>query len=255
MGIVIAAILCFQNLSFGQNNRQNIYGNIGWTGFNTTTKIAKKFSIHGEYQWRRYDYFSNWQQSQIKIGLNYHLNPRVIFRLGYGWIETYAYGDIPVNSLGRKFLEHRAFEMIQLSHKEGIVDISHRFILEQRFVGKFSSADVVHEDQFPETNRMRYMVRAQVPLKGREMKNKTPYFALFDELLIGFGKNVNANIFDQNRFGAVLGYRLNKLLRFEAGYFNQTLQFGRLVNGQNVFQHNNGVIINLYFIFDLTKHQ
>ena len=167
--------------------------------------------------------------------------------------STFPYGDIPINGLGRDFTEHRIFEMAQLSHKEGKVEFSHRFMLEQRFVGRYSSANVSKEDEFPFLNRMRYMIRLQVPLKGNEMKDKTPYFAIYDEILVGFGKNVNANVFDQNRIGILLGYRLNKNIRIEAGYLNQTLQFGRQINGQNVFQNNNGFIINTNFNFDLSK--
>ena len=143
--------------------------------------------------------------------------------------------------------------MVQLSHKEGIVDFSHRFMLEQRFVGRYSSASVEKEDEFPLLNRMRYMVRLQVPLKGKEVKDKTPYIALYDEIFVGFGENVNANIFDQNRIGILLGYRFNKNIRIEGGYLNQTVQFGRQINGQNVFQNNNGLIINANFNIDLTK--
>ena len=90
-------------------------------------------------------------------------------------------------------------------------------------------------------------------LKGKEIKDKTPYIALYDEIFVGFGENVNANIFDQNRIGILLGYRFNKNIRIEGGYLNQTVQFGRQINGQNVFQNNNGLIINANFNIDLTK--
>lgn len=88
---------------------------------------------------------------------------------------------------------------------------------------------------------------------GNEIKDKTPYIAFYDEIFVGFGKNVNANIFDQNRIGILLGYRFNKNIRVEAGYLNQTLQLGRQINGQNVFQSNNGIILNTNLNFDLTK--
>ena len=133
------------------------------------------------------------------------------------------------------------------------MDISHRFMLEQRFIGRYSSPTKTTEDEFPLSNRARYMVRLQVPLQGREIKDQTAYFAVYNEILIGFGKNVNANIFDQNRIGILLGYRLNKNIRIEGGYLNQTLQFGRQINGQNVFQYNNGLIINANFNVDLSK--
>ncbi|WP_406843399.1 DUF2490 domain-containing protein [Flavobacterium soyae] len=239
--------------TFGQNNRINTNNSIGWYNFFGTFKISEKFGIHTEYQWRRNEMITEWQQSLLRVGLNYNLNSRVQFRVGYGWIETYPYGEIPINGMGRDFTEHRIFEMVQLNHKEGIVDFSHRFMLEQRFVGRYSSINETTEDEFPLLNRMRYMMRVQVPLKGNEIKDKTPYLAFYDEIFIGFGKNVNANIFDQNRIGILLGYRFNKNIRIEGGYLNQTVQLGRQIDGKNVFQNNNGVILNTNLNFDLTK--
>ena len=249
--VLVVCLGCFQ-IALGQNNRLNTNNNIGWYNYFGIFKVTEKFGIHTEYQWRRNNYITDWQQSLLRVGLNYNLTPRVLFRVGYAWIETYPYGDIPLNGLGRDFTEHRIFEMVQFSHKEGIVDFSHRFMLEQRFVGRYTSANEATEDEFPLLNRMRYMVRLQIPLKGKEIKDKTPYVALYDEVFIGFGKNVNANIFDQNRIGILLGYRYNKNFRIEGGYLNQTLQYGRQISGQNVFQNNNGFIINTNFNFDLT---
>jgi hypothetical protein len=240
-------------VSLAQNNRLTSTNKIGWYNFNGTIKVSEKMGIHTEYQWRRENYITSWQQGLLRVGLNYQLNPRVLFRAGYALAETFPYGEYPINGLGRDFTEHRIFEMVQLSHKEGSMDISHRFMLEQRFVGGYSSANAVKEDVFPLLNRIRYMLRLQVPLKGKEIKDKTPYLAVYDELLIGFGENVQSNIFDQNRIGILFGYRFDKNLRIEGGYLNQTLQFGRKINGQNVFQNNNGFIISTIFQLDMTK--
>lgn len=237
----------------GQNNRINNNNSIGWYNFFGTFKISEKFGIHTEYQWRRNEMITQWQQSLLRIGVNYNLNSRVLFRVGYGWIETYPYGKIPINGMSRNFTEHRIFEMVQLNHKEGIVDFSHRFMFEQRFVGRYSSINEPTEDEFPLLNRIRYMIRVQVPLKGNEIKDKTPYLAFYDEIFIGFGKNVNMNVFDQNRIGLLLGYRFNKNIRIEGGYLNQTVQLGRQIEGKNVFQNNNGIILNTNLNFDLTK--
>jgi hypothetical protein len=173
--------------------------------------------------------------------------------VGYGWIETFSYGEFPLNGFGKQFTEHRIFQMAQLSQKVGKVDFSHRFILEQRFVGKYSDAQATKESEFPLLHRMRCMVRIQVPLKGNETQDKTPYFAVYDEVFVGFGQHVNANVFDQNRIGVLLGYRFSKNFRLEGGYLNQTLQYGRLINGKNVFQNNNGLIINSNINLDLSK--
>jgi len=251
---LICIISCtYLMLGHSQNNRTNIYSQIGWYNFFGTAKISEKMGLHTEYQWRRDDIITHWQQSLVRVGINYSISTRSLFRLGYAHIETWPYGEIPINGLGRNFTEHRIFQMIQLTQKEGIIDLSHRFMLEQRFVGKYSSAAVAEEDEFPLLHRMRYMVRLQAPLKGKEIKDKTPYLAFYNEILIGFGKNVNANIFDQNRIGLLVGYRFSKNIRIEGGYLNQIVQFGRLINGSNVFQYNNGIVINANLNLDLRK--
>ena len=63
--------------------------------------------------------------------------------------------------------------------------------------------------------------------------------------MIGFGENVAANVFDQNRIGLLIGYRKSSYFKVEAGYLNQLLQFGRLVDEEHVFQNNNGLILNI----------
>lgn len=236
-----------------QNSRLNTSNTIGWYNYFGSFNITPKLGVHTEYQWRRNQLITNWQQSLLRVGAQYSLNPRILVRVGYAWVETFPYGEFSINGLGRDFTEHRIFEMVQLSHKEGIVDFSHRFMLEQRFVGRYSSAIKTTEDEFPLLNRVRYMIRLQAPLGGNEIKDKSPYIALYDEIFVGFGENVNANIFDQNRIGVLLGYRFNKNVRVDGGFLTQTLQFGRQIDGKSVFQYNNGIILNASFNIDLVK--
>jgi len=252
---IILAILFLGHLqmSFAQNSRLNESNNIGWYNYFGTFKVSQKFGIHSEYQFRRTEILTERQQSLLRWGVNYQMHPQIQFRMGYAWIETFPYGEIPINGMGKDFTEHRLFQMITISDKVSIVELSHRIMLEQRWVGRYSNADLASEDEFPLLHRIRYMFRVQLPLSGKETKDKTPYLALYDELFIGFGTNVNENIFDQNRVGLLLGYRFSPFVRIEAGYLNQTLQLGREVNNRNVFQYNNGLIINANFNFDLTR--
>ena len=238
-----------------QNTRLSNYNTIGWYNYFGTFKVSQKFGIHTEYQFRRTEIITEWQQSLLRVGVNYQLNPKIQFRLGYAWIETFSYGEIPINGMGKDFTEHRLFQMATLTDKVSIVDLSHRFMLEQRWVGRYSNANFTIEDEFPLLNRFRYMFRLQIPLKGKETIDKTPYISIYDEIFIGFGDNVNENIFDQNRIGILLGYRFSSLVRIEAGYLNQTLQLGREVNNRNVFQRNNGVVVNVNFNIDLTTRK
>lgn len=122
-------------------------------------------------------------------------------------------------------------------------------MLEQRWVGRYTDASLNNEDEYVYINRFRYMYRLQIPLKGKEIANNTPYAAVYDEVFIGFGKNVGENIFDQNRFGLLLGYRFSPKIRIEGGFLSQIAQFGREVGGRNVFQHNNGIILTTHLSF------
>ncbi|MEY3242489.1 MAG: hypothetical protein RIR11_3928 [Bacteroidota bacterium] len=249
--IVIILFLWYSPILLAQNSRLNTRNSVGWYNYFGTFKVTQKIGIHTEYQFRRNEIISEWQQGLLRLGVNYQLNPKIQLRIGYAWAETFPYGDIPLNGMGKDFTEHRSFQMVSITDKVSRVDLSHRFMLEQRWVGRYSDANLTREDEFPLLNRMRYMFRLQVPLKGRAIKDKTPYLAIYDEIFIGFGKNVNENIFDQNRIGVLLGYRFNPSIRIEGGYFNQTLQLGREINNRNVFQYNNGIILNALFNFDL----
>ena len=84
---------------FSQNNRLNTYGTIGWYNYFGTFKINGRLGLHTEYQFRRDNLITDWQQSLLRVGLNYQLNPRVLLRAGYALIETFPYGEIPINEL------------------------------------------------------------------------------------------------------------------------------------------------------------
>lgn len=236
-----------------QNTRISTRHTIGWYNYLGTFQVGRKTSIHTEYQFRRNELITEAQQGLLRVGLNYELNPRVTVRLGYAWIETFPYGEIPINAMGRDFTEHRLFQMITVKDRFNKLDLSHRFMLEQRWVGRYSRPELKHEDEFPLLNRIRYMLRAQLPLKGNRIADKTPYAAIYNELFVGFGKRVNENIFDQNRLGMLVGYRFNSTVRVELGYLNQILQVPREVNNRNVFQYNNGVVLNMVVNGDLRK--
>lgn len=228
-------------------NRITDKNNIGWLNANVILNFSDRWGLQTEYHWRRDDYGENWQQGLLRVGVNYKLTPETLLRVGYGWAETYPYGSIPINGFGKDFTEHRIYEMVQFSNKISSLSISHRFMLEQRWVGRYTSANLESEDDYVYTNRLRYMARFQLPIY------KKLYAAVYDELFIGFGQDVGENVFDQNRFGALVGYAITKNLRLEGGYLNQIVQLGREVNNKNVFQRNNGFILSALVNFDLYK--
>ena len=136
-------------------------------------------------------------------------------------------------------------EQAQVTDEIGRFSLQHRLRLEQRWLEKYNNAASEVPESHTYVNRFRYMLRVQAPLQGRTLDDHEFYAAAYDELFIGFGKNVGENIFDQNRVALLAGYKLNKHLRIEAGYLNQILQLGREVNNRNVLQYNKGLIVNV----------
>ncbi len=258
-GLVFSLLISLAVSSLAQNTRINDYNKVGWWAGFATLKLDNKWGIHTEYQWRRENFVTDLQQGLSRVGLNYQLTPRVQLRAGYAWIETFNYGDYPINALGRDFTEHRAFQMATLTDKPGRLEVSHRFMLEQRWIGRYTKPEVIREDEYFFVNRLRYMFRIQCPIMGETLDDKELYAVAYDEIFIGFGKNVNENVFDQNRIGFLLGYRFNKTIRIEGGFFNQILQLPREItlpdspNGRNVFQHNSGFIVNTLVNLDCSR--
>jgi Protein of unknown function (DUF2490) len=237
--VVIIFLLTAPFCSFSQN-RVSEYNQIGWYAFFITPKISDKVSAHIEYQWRRADWIKNWQQSLPRVGINYKTNSNLTVQAGYAWIHTFPYGETNLAAVPKTFPEHRAYEQLTVNTPVGKTTLMHRLRLEQRWLGRYSSISSEKPDTWVYFNRVRYMPRLDIPL------NKKWYVAAYDEIMIGFGKNIGENIFDQNRIALLTGYKFNKNLRIEAGYINQIVMLGREVENKNIFQHNNGLVINTY---------
>lgn len=254
-GLLAGLLSLAGHAALAQNTRLTDRNTIGWYTNFTTLRFAERWSAHLEYQFRRDNLITDWQQSLARTGINYTVNDKLTLRFGYAWIETFPYGDFPLQGAGFRFPEHRLYQMATLSNPIGKVEISHRFMLEQRWVGRIlrNPDDTRNFDEWVRTNRLRYMGRLQVPLRPPGPGGRTPYAAAYNEVFIGFGKNVGENVFDQNRLGLLLGYRFGPAFRVEGGFFQQLVQLGREIDNRNVFQRNNGLIVNTYLNLDLRK--
>jgi hypothetical protein len=244
---LVFVAICWLSFLPTDSQAQRISDNntIGWYSGFATVYLNKKTSVWMEYQWRRENFITDWQQSLARTGLQYHFKNGVSALLGYGYIITFPYGDYPAGRF--EIPEHRIFEQLVWNDAIGRVGLNHRMRLEQRFVGKVNQAATEYEvADWTYLNRFRYQLRATVPINHKLMTDKTWYAAAYDEVFIGFGKNVNQNVFDQNRIGLLLGYHFNDRLRCEGGYFDQIVQQGALFSGKQVYQYNRGLIVNLY---------
>ena len=166
---------------------------------------------------------------------NFELNLNVILTTGYGFVDTFQYGEYPVPY---RFPEHRLFEQVLLKHKVGKFDLQHRYRLEQRFFGVRSDPAINRIDSSRYENRFRLLTRVNIPLTA----DKKYYIGTFDEFFINFGKNVAANVFDQNRSMWHWDFLLPKATKIEIGYLLQIIQQR---NGR-ILEYNHTLQVNLF---------
>lgn len=241
-------------------SRESVYNQIGWFTYVGDHKLCKNWSLHTEYQFRRINYITNWQQSLARFGINYAIHPQIIFTFGYGQIETFSYGAQPIavteKNGSSQFPEHRLYQDILLKNPIDFLDISHRIRIEERWLGNYYNADNERiVDKWKFVGRLRYRIRIAMPLSGKTIDEKEFYLHCYDEIFIGVGSNVGANVFDQNRINFGMGYKINKNLLVEIGYINQIVEKPKLNNITKVpiFEYNNGFLIALVYNIDFEE--
>lgn len=194
-----------------------------------------RFGAHLEGQWRRANLGLTWQQLLLRPALNFQLHPKVMLTGGYGFIETYRYGDFPARE---RFSEHRAFEQAQITQRFLGLDWQNRLRLEQRHILGYAAR---YE------NRFRYMLRTNIPLPWDDHRY---YVGVYDEVFYNFGRNVARNVFDQNRAYIALGRHLGHQTRLELGFMEQTVQH----RDGKVFEHNHTLQVAIYSKLPFGRH-
>ncbi|GHA78053.1 DUF2490 domain-containing protein [Pontibacter akesuensis] len=221
------------NVASAQQPRIKDYNNNGWYMYFGDHKLSDRWGVHTEVQLRRHNIIADPQQLLIRTGVNYNLTPGAMLTLGYGFIETHPYGDYPAAGT---FPEQRIYQQLQLQGSLARLGLSHRYRLEQRWVRQPEASAYTY------LNRARYMLKATLPFSGNTLEPGELFLAAYDEVFVGFGKNVRKNIFDQNRAYVALGYKISSGAAVELGYLKQIVQKADGV----VFEHNQTLQVSLF---------
>lgn len=205
MRLILLTILLLPLTAFTQESN---FGN--WMIYLGNKKINQKFNLHHEVQYRNYNAIGDLEQLLLRTGIGYNLtenNNNVL--LGYGFINSQNYISGASDKEGLN--EHRVYQQFITRQKIGRVSVQHRYRFEQRWV----------DDQDFKI-RFRYFLAFNIPLNNSEMTDKTFYLSSYNEIFL----NSKDNVFDRNRLYGGVGFKLNKIARFEVGYMNQFLNNG-----------------------------
>ncbi len=179
-----------------------------WIIYFGNKKLNPKWNWHHEVQYRNYNAAGDLEQLLLRTGIGYNLtenNNNVL--LGYGFIRSENY----VDGLSDKLVvnEHRIYQQFITRQSFGRVSFQHRYRIEQRWI-----------EDLPMRWRFRYFLSFNVPLTKDEMADDTFYASVYNEIFLDTRQGTQ---FDRNRLYLGIGYKLNKMARFEVGYMNQFL--------------------------------
>ena len=175
--------------------------------FNTSHEKSK-IGFQGDVQYRNWNIAGDLEQLLLRGGITFKPEKANIkFTLGYGNITTGAFGE-DNSTINESRIYQEALFPTKIGER---FYLNHRLRYEQRFV----------EEQSLRT-RYRYNLFVNVALNQKEMKEKTIYLALYDEIFINGTGMPGQSIFDRNRAYIALGYVLKKGMKFQLGIMNQT---------------------------------
>ncbi len=219
------------------------YNRHGWYTYSGDHRVAGRWGVHFDGQWRRAELITRWQQFQLRPAVNYQASPNVLLTTGYAYTRTYPYGEFPVRAA---FPEHRIYEQAMITQRRKTVTLSHRIRFEQRFI----RYPQIPDRSWTYQNRFRYMLRGEVPIaRDADDGRQTWFVPISNEILIGIPPNYGARPFDQNRLYVGIGRTIGKSAKVEVGYLNQFL--GQR-NGR-IFEFNSTLFVGVISTLPLTS--
>ena len=199
-----------------QGVRSTVTNHHSWYSLFTDNAIGGRWALVTDVQFRREHGGGSPQQLLVRPGFLYQLTPGARVGGGYAYIVTHPYGDDPIPAA---MPEHRVWEQLSLTHQLGDVGLTHRYRLEQRWIGVGDALQPSRVASFREESRFRYFVRAIHGL-GRPTG---PFLQAQNEVFVSGGSSARNNLLDQNRLFAGGGWRFTPTWRLEVGYLEQRI--------------------------------
>lgn len=189
----------------------------GWGAWFHTQRFSPHWGASFDGQFRSSHQAGYLKNVLLRPSANYFFDKNKNVALGYAYIAANG-----VSGSVKTFRpESRVFQQFIVTHKVGInTQLTHRFRLEQRFLGKTAT----QPDYFAQ--RLRYFARGVIPFNNDAVFTAGTFLALQNELFVNVQnkQKVNTHNFDQNRAYVALGYRVNKMIDVETGYLNQYIK-------------------------------
>jgi hypothetical protein len=220
-----------QSTPLGETARHSI-----WLVYAGDHAVSSRVGLVFDTQLRLTQNADHQQQLLLRPGIAFAANRHLKLSAGYTFMGHRVDGNDP---LVPRRPEHRAWVSAQLAHEIGPVSLAHRYRAEHRWLPGVEVDDTGARigETFVTAERMRYSLRASVPLAGRG-RARDLTASVSDEVFASFGGYAGDVAVDQNRATISLGARVAPALRMDLGYMLQSAagDDGRFTERNHVLQ-------------------
>ena len=226
MLIALATIIMLSNSAQAQDDLRDVVDQqMSWYMMFGNHRLTDQVGLHTEYQFRRTGLGADWQQSLLRVGLDWHRDDQQVVTGGYGWIRSFPYGEQPISET---FDEHRIWQQLMTKSVTGQFKWMHRYRLEQRLMQFSSGSRWQH--------RARYFMQVKWPVPNHPEWAVTAY----EEAFIGLRTldTPVSNLLQQNRMSVALNRKWEGGTSVQVGYLRQVL-----IKGSGIEAERNHILL------------
>ena len=224
--IALATGIMSSNSAQAQDDLRDVVDQqMSWYMLFGNHRLTDQVGLHTEYQFRRTGLGADWQQSLLRVGLDWHRDVQHVVTGGYGWIRSFPYGEQPITET---FDEHRIWQQLVTKSVTGQFKWVHRYRLEQRLMQFSSGSRWQH--------RARYFMQVKWPVPNHPEWAVTAY----EEAFIGLRAldTPVSNLLQQNRMSVALNRKWEGGTSVQVGYLRQVL-----IKGSGIEAERNHVLL------------
>ena len=207
-----------------------------WMVYGGDHAVSRRFGVVFDSHIRLTTDADRQRQLLLRPGVSFSVSDRVKLSGGYTLMGARDDANDPLTP---RRSEHRAWVSAQLAHDDGPFGVAHRVRAEHRWLPgmRIDDAGTPIGETYVTAERIRYGVRASVPLAGRGSAHALTA-SVSEELFASFGGYAGDMAVDQNRAAVAIGVRLARALRLELGYMLQSSagDDGRFTERNHVLQ-------------------
>jgi len=209
-----------------------------WLSYFGDQPFTNTLALHLEGSYRYTFPFDRPEQYMLRSGLTVEHGHGLSSLFAYTYLVSYPFegGTLSPASASGKQPEHRLFEQLQFEHPaihmgDKYVTLTHRFRVEQRWLGTSTEGVGVTNWNFAE--RARYRLTAKIPFKIASWRIVPDYLSVFNEVYTSLGPHGGKTPFYANVDYGAFGWNLGSMFAFELGYQHRYAPIANGVLGQN----------------------